>query len=492
MRWILLAVAFAALALPGAAHATFPGQNGKIAFSNFDLSSDTWLVISMNPDGSGQTTLRTGLQPEWSPDGRDLLFVHQDDIRRMPADGSSETTLLDAPGLMPNGFRSWQTPAWSPDGSRIAASFINGDEPDNFFTELHTASSADGSARQRIAYGQSPSWRPDGSLIAFSAHSFNGNPGELHLVHPDGTGEDSIVEPFGLEPDYSPDGTKIVYSAYPAGGSVREIYVYRGSGTSPLRLTNNTDHDGDPVWSPTGTKIAFRSDREGESAIYTMNADGTNPTRITIDPDYQAEPSWQPIPYPRYVRPKGATPVRVPLVPAFEQCTAPNREHGPPLAFGSCTPPAQESGELTVGTSMTGFVRYKTMVGNPATPADEADIALRVQITDVREQGTLADYAGEVEAEATARLTDREAGIPGTATDMTFPLTTQCTPTAATNVGSTCSLNTTLDALIPDAIAEDRRTILQLGQVQVVDGGPDADTATEPNNVFLRQGVFVP
>ena len=133
------------------------------------------------------------------------------------------------------------------------------------------------------------------------------------------------------------------------------------------------------------------------------------------------------------------------------------------------------------------------MLGNPATPADEADIALRVQITDVREQGTLADYAGEVEARANARLTDRNAGS-GTATavNILFPLTTQCTPTAATDVGATCSLTTTLDTLIPGAIAEGQRTVMQLSQVQVTDGGADGDTATEPNTVFLRQGVFVP
>lgn len=59
-------------------------------------------------------------------------------------------------------------------------------------------------------------------------------------------------------------------------------------------------------------------------------------------------------------------------------------------------------------------------------------------------------------------------------------------------MGSDCSLNTTLDALIPDAIAEGRRTVLQLGQVRVADGGPDADPWTEPNTVLLRQGVFVP
>jgi hypothetical protein len=47
---------------------------------------------------------------------------------------------------------------------------------------------------------------------------------------------------------------------------------------------------------------------------------------------------------PSYVRPRGATPFRVPLVPAYSQCTNPNRQHGAPLAFGSCNPPQQASG----------------------------------------------------------------------------------------------------------------------------------------------------
>jgi hypothetical protein len=117
---------------------------------------------------------------------------------------------------------------------------------------------------------------------------------------------------------------------------------------------------------------------------------------------------------------------------------------------------------------------------------------VRVQIADVREQATLADYAGAVRAESTARLVDRGSGGPATVVDVVFPLLTQCTPTPDETVGSDCSLNTTLDALIPGAIAEGRRTVLQLAQVSVADGGPDADTWTEPNTVLLRQGLFVP
>ena len=49
-------------------------------------------------------------------------------------------------------------------------------------------------------------------------------------------------------------------------------------------------------------------------------------------------------------RPKGATPIRMSLVPAYAACAAPNRTHGPPLAFASCNPPAQASAQATVGT----------------------------------------------------------------------------------------------------------------------------------------------
>ena len=46
--------------------------------------------------------------------------------------------------------------------------------------------------------------------------------------------------------------------------------------------------------------------------------------------------------------------------------------------------------------SFTGSVRYDVLVGNPATPADEADVAVTVSLTDVRNQGDLTDYTGEL------------------------------------------------------------------------------------------------
>src|SRR5207245_8050483 len=84
---------------------------------------------------------------------------------------------------------------------------------------------------------------------------------------------------------------------------------------------------------------------------------------------------------PNYARPKGATPLRASLVPAYRSCTSPNRMHGGPLAGGSCNPPVQQSNFLTVGTpdangaaaKSIGSVRLDVMPGDPSTTADEAD-----------------------------------------------------------------------------------------------------------------------
>ena len=67
-----------------------------------------------------------------------------------------------------------------------------------------------------------------------------------------------------------------------------EIYVMDADGTGQTRLTNNAGLDGEPDWSPDGTKIAFDNSRDG---IYVMNADGSGQTILTDNGGY---PSWSP------------------------------------------------------------------------------------------------------------------------------------------------------------------------------------------------------
>ena len=137
-------------------------------------------------------------------------------------------------------------------------------------------------------------------------------------------------------------------------------------------------------------------------------------------PDWQVR---QPDPVPPasgvgFPRSKGATPVSVALVLNYNKCEGgdPNKQHGPPLAYPSCTP-VRTGNPVTVGTpdsngkaaEASGSVRLDTMVGDPATPADEADVHIHVQQTDVWNAfpvNAMTDYAGNLVIFAPLRTTD--------------------------------------------------------------------------------------
>jgi hypothetical protein len=202
-----------------------------------------------------------------------------------------------------------------------------------------------------------------------------------------------------------------------------------------------------------------------------------------------------------YARPKGASPLRVPLVPAYNQCTSPNSTHGAPLSSGSCNPPVQSSGFLTMGSpdangagaNGTGSVSMIVVPGITSNTVDDADLKLKVSVADVRKKSDLTDYTGQLKATTNMRVIDRdngpaEVGVGDTAYSFTIP----CVATGVTTIGSTCSLDTTADALVPNTIKEGARSIWQLGQIDVLDGGSDGLASTNPNTRYLTQGYFVP
>jgi hypothetical protein len=223
-----------------------------------------------------------------------------------------------------------------------------------------------------------------------------------------------------------------------------------------------------------------------------------------------------------FPRPKGATPVRSSLTVAYKQCTSPNRTHGGSSAVNkpSCNPPAQSSNYLTVGTGdawagttpgAVGSVRYDVKTTAPE------DVRINTSITDVRCKGANAvpgfcstantdnanvpDYSGQVQATVSLRITDRynssdpatqPLNDPGTTSDVSFPVSVPCGTTSTTTIGSTCSLATYANAIAPNALNDNFRTIWQFGQVQVNDGGSDGVASTVGNTLFMDEGIWVP
>jgi outer membrane protein assembly factor BamB len=210
-----------------------------------------------------------------------------------------------------------------------------------------------------------------------------------------------------------------------------------------------------------------------------------------------------------YPRPRGATPFRVPLVPAYAPCGSPGSTHGAPLAYPSCKPPAQASSVLTVGTSDANGASENALGSvllsvNTRSP----DVAIDVATTDVRcklpssttcgsaNDAAGPDYSGQLRASINVRLTDKLNGPglsePATVEDFPFVANVACTPTADPTIGSRCAISTTANALAAGSVNAGMRAVWQMEPVQIYDGGPDGNASTANNTLFEDQGVFIP
>ena len=238
--------------------ATFPGQNGKIAFVS-DRDSNTEIYV-MNANGTNQTNLTNNAAddsaPTWSPNGSKLAFSASRDgngeIYVMNADGSNQTNLT-------NHEFSDGRPVWSPDGTKIL--FTSDREWDGDAQELFTMN-PDGTDQKYITKTgnnpYTPDYSPDGTKIAFVDQSY----GLVYVVNADGSNLTNLTNDpveYSFSPDWSPDGTRIVYDTEPdldPDTNNNEIYVINADGSNLANISNNAASDYQPVWQPLPTNTA--------------------------------------------------------------------------------------------------------------------------------------------------------------------------------------------------------------------------------------------
>ncbi|MGR3914044.1 MAG: Tol-Pal system beta propeller repeat protein TolB [Gammaproteobacteria bacterium] len=136
----------------------------------------------------------------------------------------------------------------------------------------------------------SPAWSPDGGRLAYV--SFEQNRSMVYVQDLWSGRRERIAGYDGINsaPAWSPDGARLALTLSKEGNP--EIYIYEIRGGGLRRLTRHTAIDTEPAWSPDGAAIAFTSNRSGTPQIYRIAASGGAARRVTFDGKYNAGASF--------------------------------------------------------------------------------------------------------------------------------------------------------------------------------------------------------
>src|SRR5437867_5831946 len=288
------------------------------------LAADIYLI---NGDGSNPRRLTENTYfdgfPALSPDGRRIVF----DSNRLRAAGepfnTSDLFVMNTDGTAQTPLTRGSSATWSPDGKKVAfhASASGKGQPikadpgaatgdnDIFVVNvddlLETGAMPKNITTSSAAIDDDPDWSPDGQKIVYTSHAVTDDPinsatAEIYVINADGTGRPIRLTNNTEEeraPAWSPDGKRIVFSCR-RGGPDFEICVMNADGTGQVQLTDNNVPDLTPSWSPDGKRIVFhrRVGGRGQFQLFLVNADGTGEVQLTFPPGLNAFPNWGEIP----------------------------------------------------------------------------------------------------------------------------------------------------------------------------------------------------
>ncbi len=238
-----------------------------------------------------QFTHTENVDPTFSPDGKEMIYISvvagKEQLFRVSLDGKNAVQLT-------RDNADHEDPAWSPDGKHVAFVFIH-----EGLEQIHLMD-PDGGNVAPLTPKESktihPSWSPDSRRVIYCtdddlAPPKKNNADILSIDIATRQITKLITGGVNTYPVWSPDGSKLAFRRM-VGERDSEVFVANGDGSDPKNLTNDPAFDGWPDWSPDGKLIAFGSNRRGNFEIYVMNADGSDVRKAANTEGRATAPRW--------------------------------------------------------------------------------------------------------------------------------------------------------------------------------------------------------